>query len=354
MSLLGISAGLATIALLSRSHHLRSLVLFAFGSSNCLTLDFSPSQLTWPDRIFLLFVLLYKALLAVIGHSSSKLKASSDGQALFDLPLLKLTCPVQVSSDDRRRYEDAIMLPQDGEHQHEAFASPFVTAAITNPLMLLLVVHPTLPIAPLGAVNVRNRFEFLQVRPPAPGSQLTASAVVGGPDNRGRRTRRGIELDITVTVYEKDQVLLRQVITIMKPLPKHVKPAPPQEQGSLDLKPAPDHKSIGIISFPSHAPTLWASLCGDYNPIHMSSLLARLFGLPGRIAHGNHVVASFLQLAQAQPVFGRLSSQPWYLEVDFRRPMCLPMKLQADLGADFTWTCTKEGKTYAGGKMGHL
>jgi hypothetical protein len=46
-----------------------------------------------------------------------------------------------------------------------------------------------------------------------------------------------------------------------------------------------------IIDFPSDAPKAWSKGCNDINPIHMTSLAARLFGFPGKIAHGNHVVA---------------------------------------------------------------
>lgn len=37
---------------------------------------------------------------------------------------------------------------------------------------------------------------------------------------------------------------------------------------------------------PSHLGRTYAAVCGDYNPIHLSDVSARLFGFPGAIVHG--------------------------------------------------------------------
>jgi acyl dehydratase len=95
----------------------------------------------------------------------------------------------------------------------------------------------------------------------------------------------------------------------------------------------------------SFAPTGWivdqatirryARLSGDYNPIHLSALLARLFGCRGAIAHGMYSVgraAAHIEHQTARPLTA--------ISADFRRPVPLPA--QAVLGlksTDSRWGC---------------
>ena len=73
----------------------------------------------------------------------------------------------------------------------------------------------------------------------------------------------------------------------------------------------------------------WSAISGDYNPIHVSAALARLFGFPGRVAHGMSVVHSMLLLEGAVPVAkgGLAVLRSVSMEVEFRRPVILPADL---------------------------
>ena len=65
----------------------------------------------------------------------------------------------------------------------------------------------------------------------------------------------------------------------------------------------------------------YALLAGDYNPIHLSAMLARHFGFSGAIAHGMYVVA------RAAATIENGSSQPLTaISAVFRRPIPLPAR----------------------------
>ena len=50
-----------------------------------------------------------------------------------------------------------------------------------------------------------------------------------------------------------------------------------------------------VLQIEADAPEKWAALCKDYNPIHVSAIAAKLFGFPGKVAHGNQVAASMIE-----------------------------------------------------------
>jgi len=64
-----------------------------------------------------------------------------------------------------------------------------------------------------------------------------------------------------------------------------------------------------------------------------------MFGFPGKIAHGNHVVAMLLEIVRRGSVTATLdrgmglgpcvwqSEKSLWIEVEFRRPMVLPVRL---------------------------
>ena len=66
----------------------------------------------------------------------------------------------------------------------------------------------------------------------------------------------------------------------------------------------------------------YARVCGDYNPIHLSSITARLFGFPRAIAHGMWSKAMALAALQ-----GHLPAAGYEFAVDFRKPVRLPSEV---------------------------
>ncbi|SJX63654.1 uncharacterized protein SRS1_14404 [Sporisorium reilianum f. sp. reilianum] len=330
---LGLGLVLSSSAYQLSHFHFRSLCRYFFTSpprgSTAWQLDFAPSDVSWADRTFLLVCgMVWKAVRALVVGSGLKVRKA---QETVVLPRLDLTCPVEVEDGHVEMYARAVA--QGGQEGVEmggevgAMERQFLLAAMTNQLMLLLVVHPKLPVSPLGGVNVRNRYEFHSLSSNSP--TLTAHAYVGGKDDPARVVKRGNEFDIHIDILDAQQLILRQTITILTPCKTHLAPTTTSAPPPTATK---QYASIGSIHMTRSSPALWCRVCGDYNPIHVSSTLAKLFGFRGKIAHGNHVVGKMLHLYASQNGGGAVGKSRWWIEMQFKRPMVLPIALDAQVG----------------------
>ena len=336
-------------------------------------LGFSPTELNAFDVVFIFSIVITKSLLRLVGLLPT-LRPLADGRG-FELPEIELSAPLNVDSQQREDFRRALAtLVKIDDDKGEAAQQPsLLLAAQTTPMMLLTVAHYASPILPLGSVNTKNRFEFLQpVQCAQCKGDLTVVATFGGIEHPGRRTKRGVEFDVTIDVEETatqrsnkgqkaSEVIFRQVVTIMQTLPRRTRPLY-KEDAATDAKPKssaladPFLSSIAIrdrLRLTSGAPTAWARVCRDYNPIHMSAIAARLLGLPGRIAHGNHVTAAALELIQQrQETHAEL---PWALNVAFKRPMVVPIDLVLstlpDEGSKTLFAVGRGGKTNVEGSI---
>ena len=67
----------------------------------------------------------------------------------------------------------------------------------------------------------------------------------------------------------------------------------------------------------------YAALTGDYNPIHVSHLGARLFGFKRAITHGMWVQAALEDALVNRNLFADLATGPVTVDVEFCRPIFL-------------------------------
>lgn len=240
---------------------------------------------------------------------------------------ISLEIPFHTSPADVIRYNRAAKTAGIDTISHLLHLMLFLSAA-TEPAMLLLLTKRNCPMDPVGGVNVRNRFEIVD-------SELLGSKLkeVMGSQEEGvvreqgwkvktrldpnlNKVKRGWEVTIVVELVSGTNVLYRQFFTFLQ-FAKHSKP-PLQDDKPSD----PEITSGTSIRLTSNDPYLWATLSKDYNPIHFSSTLARLFGFKSMIAHGNHVLAKGL----AKLDVDREGMK--YMEVEFRRPAFIPSELK--------------------------
>ena len=80
----------------------------------------------------------------------------------------------------------------------------------------------------------------------------------------------------------------------------------------------------GAFDAPADTGRRYAPVSGDYNPIHLSALSARLFGFPRAIAHGLWTQARALALLQAAAPATVLQAAS--LTTVFKRPVLLPTR----------------------------
>ncbi|KAM3553815.1 hypothetical protein ARSEF4850_006742 [Beauveria asiatica] len=370
------------------------------------------SRLDGRDVLVIIFLILVKLLQRVLGLAPP-LMPSADSLG-FDLPALSVTSTLDIDDDDLLRFDAATSpgtnksAPAASSSKNDSLSAPaaennrsLLVAGLINPLMSILLANRNLPIHPFGAVNTRNTFTFLDPEACRYPTQvldltrgITVSASLGGPSNRGRRVRRGIEFEIYFEVAAlrrgdtSPTVIFKQVGAVLAHLPRDTKPlyrdlspiaaVAGDDDGEKEPGQEPAWMSADgeIVELGMRAPKKWAALCRDYNPIHMSSILARAFGFPGKIAHGNHALARAVELIARDPsrvmtpgpntadkavlLLSRSDTgkeTPSALEVQFKRPMVLPSRLGlevADVKGGFALRVVKNEKEHLTAKWTKL
>jgi acyl dehydratase len=325
----------------------------------CTRLRFSPNKLSGCQIATLLVFLFLKSVLKQLGlvpslRPSRAKDSPARNEDAFHLPEVRIEMPVVVSRADMELYESATCAPNNASPTSGA-NSLFLLSPVTEPLMLLLLARLACPILPLGSVNVRNRFEFLSPGECKNVSLRTLLRAEASLRRKGRRVKRGVEFDVLVEVFgeETGELIFRQVMTILQFLHKMVEPkwheAPQKESSDIQSLPDEEYKrtSEKMVTIQDDAPSKWAALCKDYNPIHVSALAARLFGFPGKIAHGNQAAAMTVESLASTP--GSLTRNLWldssrasFMDVEFRRPMVVPLQLRVKTVDDATAQRSKE------------
>jgi acyl dehydratase len=192
------------------------------------------------------------------------------------------------------RYADAVPLTY-----------PF---ALTFPSVMSLVSGFDFPFAAMGSVHVVN--EITQYRP----IRVTDTVNIAVHAENLREHRKGLLVDVITDVSVGNEVAWHQVTTFLHQQRTSLsdEPKPPlQKQPKL---PAP--KAILRIS-PGQI-RRYAAVGGDHNPIHTSSVGAKLFGFPTSIAHGMFSAAAVLANVEAS-----LPDAVTY-SVRFGKPVLLP------------------------------
>lgn len=351
------------------SHHTTNI--FRATSQTNARLSFTPTRLSALDLTVLVVLVIYKYT-SKLFNLQAPCRPSKNGKD-FALPKLTLSAPLYVTKTDLENFAIAVDQREDqkiGGHEN----SPLLLPAVTTPLLLILLSNRNCPIFPFGAVNTKNRFEFLDpvaCRSVTSLKDASVTAYLGGDESLGRRVKRGMEFDIVIEVEAmtiefgkaERKVNFRQVIGILVPLPRSTKPVWREDAADLTKESATkpvELQFVDELNLSSSAPSAWARVCKDVNPIHMSSLAAKLFGFPGKIAHGNHVAA--LVVERQRQAKGNLfwqTKKPWFLGVSFKRPMVLPLKLQIKMAAETEkgqgeFEIAKGEKTYVTGTHGQL
>lgn len=367
------------ISALLLSHNPRTRNILQVTLSGQRKLHFSPTQIARLDILVLVLCILLKYTIQIIRRGPT-LQLASNGRDIA-IPNSHLVAPIVVGKMEVDKFNHAVKhaagrLP----HVH----SPFLIAPITTPLMLILLASFGCPFSPLGAVNTGNRFEFVDVeacRRITSQSQLYARAHMGGDGLAGRRVKRGVEFDVIIEVESRAlassslsssnsaKLIFRQVVGILVYLSPSIKPRWQGETKPASTLPTKIFSTIcHHVALELQAPVQWAAVSKDYNPIHMSSMAARLFGFPGVVAHGNHIVAQLIELLQDEQATHELAQWSWesrgsfFMEVAFKRPVVLPSTLTTKYEVQHTKTpagyggfeMVRDGKVYIQGRFGGL
>lgn len=328
---------------------LRPVVIPLMSSDAETNLPFSPNQVSVSDMVYAIILLVIKSFSQSLGLwdcqsvISSTEEQSDEGGANLSLsgPQLSVKMPLHLEKGDIEKFNKAL-----GENEvdftNNAGLMMFFLSAVTEPTMLLLLGKKQCAIKPLGSVNVENQFELLNPKACLDliATKAKAPRVQSSLLRRPRAVKRGYEFDLAVDILvgDDDAPIFRQKFTMLQ-FARH-KLAVAAKKNTIQTSSLTAGPKFTLSA---NDPFRWAALCKDFNPIHISTIGAKLFGMPGRIAHGNHAAAKamatiFLQEPPKRSDKSKPDLRPSSMTVRFMRPVALP----AVLAVHSSSTTTKE------------
>ncbi|WP_046321348.1 MaoC/PaaZ C-terminal domain-containing protein [Mycobacterium sp. UM_Kg1] len=180
--------------------------------------------------------------------------------------------------------------------------------ALTFPMVMALATGFDFPFPAMGSVHTENR--ITRHRPIA----VTDTVGVTVRAANLREHRKGLLVDILTDINIGNEPAWNQVTTFLH-----------QQRTSLSDEPKPEPAKPPKLGPPNAVLRVtpgqirrYASVGGDHNPIHTSSIGAKLFGFPTAIAHGMFSAATVLANIE-----GVLPDAVDY-SVRFGKPMLLP------------------------------
>lgn len=182
--------------------------------------------------------------------------------------------------------------------------------ALTFPAMMSLITGFDFPFAAMGSVHLENT--ITRYRPIA----VTDVVDVDVRAENLREHRRGLLVDAVTDVRVGNDLAWHDVATFLHQQRTSLSDEPKPEPGKQPKLPPPN----AILTITPSQIRRYASVGGDHNPIHTSSIGAKLFGFPTVIAHGMFSAAAVLANVE-----GQLPDAVTY-SVRFGKPVILPAK----------------------------
>ncbi|MGE8360974.1 MaoC family dehydratase [Pseudomonas sp.] len=218
------------------------------------------------------------------------------------LPGEGLRCPVTVDPRHLARYRKVCGFRDDGRLPA---TYPHVLAF---PLQMKLLTDKQFPFPLLGLVHLENRIRVVRQLGGLGPFTLSVHTENLRPHDKGAVfsviTRLEDQLGL---LWEGDSRILCRGLKIDGPIIER------SEEPALPLL------DVDSWQAPANIGRAYARIAGDYNPIHLTALTARLFGFPRAIAHGLwNKGRALAALSDHLPAAG------YSVEVRFQKPVLLP------------------------------
>jgi hypothetical protein len=178
-----------------------------------------------------------------------------------------------------------------------------------------MLTHKAFPFGLLGAVHLKNT--ITQHKAIAIVDKMDIHAQMGG----FRLTAKGVEFDFSTQVKIADEVVWEELSIYFMPGRFGGKENPSTES-SFELASLENIAEIASWSVPKNRGKKYASISGDYNPIHTSKYLAKLFGFKRDIAHGFGILAQAINQSELANKT-QLSKGKCQVDVIFKGPLYL-------------------------------
>lgn len=185
-------------------------------------------------------------------------------------------------------------------------AFPHVLAA---GLHLRMLAHPGFPLRPAGLIHVGQHIHCLAPLNLHNEYRLAAGLRETEPDEKGRR------FVLETRLRDGDRDCWRESLTFLARAPRRAREAVrARTPGAVD----PPGETLGEIHAAADCGWRYARVSGDWNPIHLTDITARMFGFPRAVAHGMWTLARCLAMLDVD------GGVPLSLEAAFKRPLFLP------------------------------
>lgn len=169
------------------------------------------------------------------------------------------------------------------------------------------IISPFFPISPLGLIQIFQSFE--QKRPVFLDETLDLSCTIDSITT----SEKGTETRFLLEIRSGGDIVWQGLSTYFTRSPvKKEKPSKKKDEVFLEKK--------ETIPVPAGTGRQYAKVSGDYNPHHLHTILARLFGFKSAIAHGMWSLARVVAILDRE--FGINGSAR--VEASFKLPIFMP------------------------------
>jgi hypothetical protein len=206
------------------------------------------------------------------------------------IPPISAHCAaLKTDVENLRAYEAVLGLPQSSRLP---LLYPHV---LTGSLHLAIMTQPEFPLSMMGAVHLRNH--VLEHRPLDASEEFDTLCTL----DAHRIVKQGVELDVTTVLTDRNgERAWESVSTYLVRGKFGGEPQEPPARATIDE--AVPEEEVASWYVPAGTGRRYAKVCGDYNPIHIHPLTAKLFGFKRDIVHGMWAAGVCLaRLGDAQP-----------------------------------------------------
>lgn len=185
------------------------------------------------------------------------------------------------------------------------------------PVQMALMSQDDFPLPLMGMVHLSNAVEHLHPILPEQSLRILARA------ENLRPHRRGTQLDVTVEIYarqpstELEDTLLWSSVSTYLSGGTYIAGKPLGKDSVSRREPFDPPKKTALWKLGAEAGRAYAAVSGDYNPIHLSGLSAKLLGMPRAIAHGMYSAGRMLEGREPE-------SAGHHWSIVFEAPVTLP------------------------------
>lgn len=180
-----------------------------------------------------------------------------------------------------------------------------------------LMLDRRFPYAIPGLIHAANAMRLHRV--PLPGAYLEADVSVKPQHDGGNRQK--IVFDVELTQFGSKVVDCASEYRVGRA-------GGDTSAGTRESAEQPVLPSLTTWEITASLIRRYALVSNDYNPIHLSSGLARIFGFRSAIAHGMYSAAR-----SAAEIERRTGREVTAMTAQFRRPICLPCRVNFGLEA---------------------